>query len=283
MMSANKILLATDLDRTLLPNGPQPESPRARELFAEVASRPEVTLVYVSGRSRDLQERAISEYGVPQPDYSIADVGSSILEPHHGWRRLEAWDEDIGEDWAGRGWRELAQLLEPLDELERQEEDRQSDFKLSFYTPPEIERGPLLERVGERLKAAGVRPTLIWSLDEAENVGLLDVLPARASKVKAIRFLMGRLAFGERHTVVAGDSGNDLDALSSGLQAVLVANARAEVREEAVARAEANGTRDRLYLARGELEGLNGNYAAGVLEGLVHFIPAAAEWIGGNP
>jgi hypothetical protein len=30
---------------------------------------------------------------------------------------------------------------------------------------------------------------------------------------------------------------------------------------------------NRLYLPRGNYLGMNGNYAAGVLEGLVHFIP----------
>jgi hypothetical protein len=30
---------------------------------------------------------------------------------------------------------------------------------------------------------------------------------------------------------------------------------------------------NRLYLPRGNFWGLNGNYASGVLEGLVHFIP----------
>ena len=31
------LLLCTDLDRTLLPNGEQPESPQARTLFARLA------------------------------------------------------------------------------------------------------------------------------------------------------------------------------------------------------------------------------------------------------
>ena len=46
----NRLLLCTDLDRTLIPNGTQPESPRARELFKRLVSHEEVTLVYVTGR-----------------------------------------------------------------------------------------------------------------------------------------------------------------------------------------------------------------------------------------
>ena len=60
-MSA-RLLLCTDLDRTLLPNGEQPESPQARTLFARLAARPGVTLVYVTGRHRALVQAALDEY-----------------------------------------------------------------------------------------------------------------------------------------------------------------------------------------------------------------------------
>ena len=38
------ILICTDLDRTLLPNGSQPESPLARPRFRALAARPEVSI-----------------------------------------------------------------------------------------------------------------------------------------------------------------------------------------------------------------------------------------------
>jgi len=34
-----------------------------------------------------------------------------------------------------------------------------------------------------------------------------------------------------------------------------------------------------LYLAHGGLLGMNGNYSAGILEGVVHFIPATRDWL----
>jgi hypothetical protein len=37
--------------------------------------------------------------------------------------------------------------------------------------------------------------------------------------------------------------------------------------------------RDRLYPATGGWKGMNGNYAAGVLEGVVHFFPETAGWL----
>jgi hypothetical protein len=62
-------------------------------------------------------------------------------------------------------------------------------------------------------------------------------------------------------------------------QAVLVRNAIHEVREEAVRCVRERGFGEGLYLARGGLLGMNGNYAAGVLEGLVHHLPHTRAWL----
>ena len=59
------LLLCTDMDRTLLPNGTQPESPLARRRFAELAARDDVALAYVTGRDRRLVEQAMSNYQLP--------------------------------------------------------------------------------------------------------------------------------------------------------------------------------------------------------------------------
>ena len=74
------ILICTDLDRTLLPNGRQPESPGARDHFARLVAHPEVTLAYVSGRHRELVEDAIRDYRLPLPDWVIGDVGTTIYQ-----------------------------------------------------------------------------------------------------------------------------------------------------------------------------------------------------------
>jgi sucrose-6-phosphatase len=275
-----RILLCADLDRTILPNGALPESPEARVLLRRLAARPEVTLAYVSGRHRELIQQAIREFEIPEPDYAIGDVGTTIYELDAGtWRHWDAWSEEIAVDWNGKTHPELAALLSGLTELQLQPPEQQNRHKVSYYAPQTANRDELLRRVRERLSPSGVRASLIWSVDEAKQVALLDVLPESATKLHAIRFLMEQQGFSERQTVFAGDSGNDLPVLTSRLQAVLVANASDEVRKEALAETAANGLRDRLYLAQGGYLGMNGNYAAGVLEGLAHYIPATRKWI----
>jgi sucrose-6-phosphatase len=119
---------------------------------------------------------------------------------------------------------------------------------------------------------------IITSVDDAENLNLIDILPPRANKLLAIRFLIRKQGMHESRVVFAGDSGNDLDVLTSGMQAILVGNAAPDVRETATDRLKEKGQVARLYLAKGDFHGMNGNYAAGVMEGVVHFFPETASW-----
>ncbi|MGB5475109.1 MAG: HAD family hydrolase, partial [Gammaproteobacteria bacterium] len=85
-----RLLICTDLDRTLLPNGPQSESPQARERFAGLVANPQITLAYVSGRHRALVEQAIFNYRLPVPDFVVGDVGTTIYRvgTEQAWARL---------------------------------------------------------------------------------------------------------------------------------------------------------------------------------------------------
>lgn len=276
------ILLCTDLDRTLLPNGSQPESPHARPLLQTLSDQPELTLVYVSGRHQGLIMHAIEQYDLPLPDYAIGDVGTTLYAiEDNRWQAWNSWYEEIAPDWRGQTQAELQTLFADIELLRLQEAEKQNVFKLSYYAPADIEPDNLREQMQQRLDAEGIRASLIWSIDEMADVGLLDVLPEQATKLHAIKFLMKQKGFRPANTVFAGDSGNDLPALSSGLQAVLVANARNDVREAALRRVQAAGHRESLYVARGGLFGMNGNYAAGVLEGLIHFLPHTRDWLKG--
>ena len=64
-----------------------------------------------------------------------------------------------------------------------------------------------------------------------------------------------------------------LEVLASAIPAVLVANAADEVRRQALERSAAGGWMRQLHLATGGWSGLNGNYAAGILEGIAHYHP----------
>ncbi len=276
----SRLFLCSDLDRTLLPNGPWPESPAARGYLHTFAEHPDSAVAYVSGRHEVLLREAIADYALPWPDFVVGDVGTTIyLVDGEEWTPWAAWHEHIAADWGEHEHADLRAALEGLDGLTLQEAEKQNTFKLSFYAPMEADKWALLEAVERRLVPLDVRCSLIWSIDEAAGTGLLDVLPERATKRHAVEFLVAHQGFDRERTVFAGDSGNDLPVFESGLAAVLVRNASDEVQQEARHLAEQLGDPERVYVARGDFLGMNGYYSAGVLEGLAHFHPEVRDWL----
>ena len=272
------LLICTDLDRTLLPNGAAPESVGARSTFAELVDQPEITLAYVSGRHLALVEQAVEQYGLPRPTWIIGDVGSSIYGKYlQTWTLLSQWSLHISSDWQGLSAAKLFDIMPRISSLVLQPEDKQNTHKLSFFIPLGSNLPELTSNINNCLAGHNIAANLIYSIDEKASTGLLDVLPARAGKLPAIEFLMRMQGLTAEQMLFAGDSGNDLSVLTSELPAVLVANAHADVATQAMEAATQNGTTKRLHLAQGGYLGMNGNYSAGILEGIRHF-HADAFW-----
>ena len=278
----DRLLICTDLDRTLIPNGPQSESHGARKHFTSLISRPEVTLTYVSGRHRALIEKAISHYDLPQPDFVVGDVGTSIYHvgTDQDWQRQIAWEKEIATDWGNKSHADLKQLLHDIKELRLQEHTKQNQYKLSYYIPLKSVQDSLSVLIRERLSQVNVRASLIWSVDEPNGIGLLDILPERATKFHAVESLMKEHMFDLDNTVFCGDSGNDIEVMASAIPAVLVANSQADVKQLASKLAYSNGYGEQLYIAQGNFMGMNGNYASGMLEGIAHYYPESINWMG---
>ena len=278
-----RLLICTDLDRTLIPNGVETESPEARTWFHSLAALPEIVLAYVTGRDQKLVRDAVEAYNLPLPAFVVGDVGSTIYTcAGWHWQPWAAWEAHIAPDWGGRSHGQLAALLRGLSALQLQEEAKQNSHKLSYYVGLGVNHRELLAAMEMRLRAEGIRASLIWSIDEPAAIGLLDVLPARATKRHAIEFLMEEHGFDLNNTVFAGDSGNDLPVLVSPIPAILVHNASPEIKREAQQLAEKAGTAAALYLARGGFHNMNGNYAAGIVEGLAHYHPALTARLEGE-
>jgi hypothetical protein len=169
-------------------------------------------------------------------------------------------------------------MLEDIEALRPQERSKQNLFKLSFYVSVEQDNVGLSSIIHQRLESAGVHARLVWSVDEVENTGLLDVLPLRASKLHAIEVLMKQQGYNLDNTVFCGDSGNDMEVLISPVPAVLVANSHEDIRCLAVKLARQAGTEKQLYVASGGFLNMNGNYGAGMLEGIAHYYPDTLAW-----
>lgn len=282
------LFICTDLDRTLIPNGAEPESPQAPKLFKKLVQQPWVTLAYVSGRDVSLVQEAMNQYGLPWPDYVISDVGTGLYQlpdsqDNKKWQPNMAWQTAISVDWNGKSNQDIRTLLQNLPALKIQEESRQGLYKLSYYIQPTDPvadvQNELEEKIRQRLNQADIKANLIWSYDDVENVDLLDILPANASKLHAIEALMEQLGFSVNDTVFCGDSGNDMEVMTSGIPSVLVANSSPEVQQLALEGAQQNGHTNALYIATGGFMDTNGNYSAGMLEGIAQYHPEVLSWL----
>ena len=275
------ILLFSDMDRTVIPNGDADESAQARQHFSRLVSHPGFNLVYVTGRDRQLVESAINQYDLPAPVAAICDVGATVYHIHEGvWEPDHGWETQIGNEWKGYAHDDVTRLLADIHpkKFYLQPPEKQSRFKISYFADRSLDIDRLREQVTGTLDQKGIPANIICSVDTAENVNLLDILPPRANKLLAIQFLIQQEGLNENQVVFSGDSGNDLDVLTSGMQAILVGNAADDIRKTAIAQLTRKAQPDRLYLAKGQFKGMNGNYAAGVLEGVAHFFPETTSW-----
>jgi len=275
------LLLCCDLDRTVLPNGLQKASPEAMPLFCKLSSHPQITLAYVTGRSLGLTQKAITNWQLPLPAVAATDVGSTIYTVGCGqaWENWSDWQTYITKDWNGHTVDEIATALNDIPHLTKQPEDRQTNFKLCYFAPSDSDGERIKHEVLERLSPMDVNAEVIWSVDETIPVGLIDIVPARATKQGAVSFLMTKLGFDQTNTLFAGDSGNDLPVITGPLKSILVANASPEVRATALQHATDNKNDTSLYIAQGGFKGMNGMYTAGILEGINHFFPEVSQII----
>jgi len=262
-------ILATDLDRTLLPNGRWEADADAIRLFNELTEKHGTCVVYVTGRNLNLTEQAIEEYGVRRPDFLCGDVGTTIRRYDGG-----AWETDAGwvahVECASPRWDAAAvrEAVASVDGMREQESEHQNPFKQSYYVD-HSKKDAVLEQVDARVKGK-FDEVIVYSFDSQDGKGLLDFLPASATKQTALEYVAEALACPRNEVVFCGDSGNDIFPLTAGFRGVLVRNADDQLVEN-VKKALERDPSLRVYFARGGFMGLNGNYTSGVIEGAYHY------------
>lgn len=262
-------ILATDLDRTLLPNGHWPADPEAIPLFNQLTERHQVFVVYVTGRNLDLAEGAIREFGIRHPHVLIGDVGTSIRRYEGGeWLPHPGWDAHVraaSPRWDATAVRDAVAGVAGMDE---QEPEHCGPFKQSYYVD-HARQDEVLAAVDGRVKGR-FDEVIVYSYDSQADTGLLDFLPASATKQTALEYVAAEHGAPKAEVVFCGDSGNDIFPLTAGFSGVLVRNADAQLVAQ-VKGAMAADPALRAYFARGGFQGLNGYYASGVIEGAYHY------------
>ncbi|MEX0931741.1 MAG: HAD-IIB family hydrolase [Candidatus Paceibacterota bacterium] len=265
------IILATDLDRTLLPNGTESYDGTLPELF-RLVRKYEMMLIYVSGRNLSMLKDAQKEFGIELPDYFIGEVGTMVykrfegeLTVHPEW---ESYLRQSAPEWDKEKIEQL--LLKEIPSLVLQEDEKQNKFKLSFYIHDTLHAEEYVEKVHSCVsKFEGVE--VVYSTDPLmKDIGLLDILPKSATKLSALEFVREFVGAEKQDIIYAGDSGNDILPLTGGYRGILVRNASRDTLTTVNKHHADNKTDALIYQAVGD-EVHNGNYSSGIIEGLVHF------------
>ena len=262
-------ILATDLDRTLLPNGRWEADNQAIELFNRLTEQQDVLVVYVTGRNLNLTEQAIQTFGVRYPDVLCGDVGTSIRQYEDGaWHFDAGWVEHVKRSSPRWDAASIKQAVADIDGLREQEAEHLNPFKQSYYVDHANNKA-LLARVDEQVKGR-FDEVIVYSFDSQDGKGLLDFLPASATKQTALEYVAKAHGTPKQDVVFCGDSGNDIFPLTAGFRGVLVRNADEQLVEE-VKQAMQTNPDLQAYFAKGGFKGLNGYYTSGVIEGAYHY------------
>ncbi len=263
-------ILATDMDRTLLPNGSWEADSEAIEMFNQLTWEHGVLVVYVTGRNLALTEKAIQEFGVRYPDVLCADVGTTIRKYEQGeWHFDAGWVDHVKRSSPRWNATAIRDAVAGITGMREQESEHLNQFKQSYYVVHE-QRESVLKAVDERVKGK-FDEVIVYSFDSQDGKGLLDFLPASATKQTALEYVCEEFAaIKNKDVVFCGDSGNDVFPLTAGFCGVLVKNADEQLVEN-VNRAMQDNPQLKVYFASGNFRGLNGNYTSGVIEGAYHY------------
>ncbi|NCA82544.1 MAG: HAD-IIB family hydrolase [Opitutae bacterium] len=257
-------VLATDLDGTFIPLPGNADNLAALETFRHARASLEFGLVFATGRHFESVLEALRQYALPEPDWIVCDVGTSI---HHrqaeSFVLFEPFETHLAKNTRGGDRTAVEALLADLDGLALQSPERQQRFKISYVSSAAAAES-LAALANQRLEQARLPYACLASLDPFHGKGLLDVLPAGASKAAALIWLATHADFTPDEVVFAGDSDNDFAALTCGFRAIVVANARGDLAGEARCELARRGLEHRLFQA-------TLSATSGVLEGCRRF------------
>ncbi len=234
-------LLVSDIDNTLIGDREALDALLARLRQHEG----HVSFGVATGRRLESTVQVLREWGVPMPDVLITAVGSEIyygpnLVPDMGYQR------HIDYRWRPQAVRAA---MERFPGLELQPPEEQRPYKISYFV--DVAQAPSPREIQRTLRQLDLHVNVVFS-----HNAFLDLLPVRASKGAAVRYVAVKWGLPLDRILVAGDSGNDEEMLSGITLGVVVGNHSPEL--------DRLRGRERIYFAQG-------HHAWGILEGIDHY------------
>lgn len=199
----------SDLDQSLIGNA------EGLHRFIEVIqqNRKRASLGIVTGRRLDSALAIMKKNDIPVPDVLITSLGTQI---HYGRQLItdDFWADHINYLWQPNS---VKKALQALPGLVPQQNLEQSRYKIAYHYDPTV--APPVEEIIALLRTKELTANVIHAFGQ-----YLDILPARASKGQALRYVSQRWDIALEHILVAGGSGADEDMMRGNTLAVVVGN-----------------------------------------------------------
>lgn len=234
-------ILVCDIDNTLI--GDRKALDQLMERVHSLDGK--VGFGIATGRNIESTTKVLEEWRVPTPDLLITAVGSEIHYGHRMTKDID-WKKHINYRWQPAA---IKKAVKRFPGLKMQAATEQLSHKISFNVDPE--KVPPMREISAYLRQHDLHVKLIYS-----HQAYLDIMPIRASKGLAVRYIAMKWGIPAERILVAGDSGNDEEMLKGNTLGVVVGNYSKELNK-------LKG-RDRIYFAGQE-------YAGGVIEGMDHY------------
>ncbi|MBW4646274.1 MAG: HAD-IIB family hydrolase [Goleter apudmare HA4340-LM2] len=233
--------LVCEIDNTLLG-----DQTALEQLIQRIRSDGQTTGVGIAtGRSLESTLSMLEEWQFPMPDLLITSTGSEI---YYGPQVVTdtSWQRHIGQNWQPQAIREA---MKDISGIELQPPETQGKLKISYFV--DAVKAPSFREIIRHLRRHQLPVKGIYS----HNM-YLDLVPLRASKGDAIRYVALKWGLPVQRFLVAGASGNDESMLAGNTLAVVVGNYSKEI--------EKLRGYPRIYFAQG-------HYAWGIMEALDHY------------
>ncbi|MCB0343566.1 MAG: glucosylglycerol-phosphate synthase [Bdellovibrionales bacterium] len=233
-----EFVLATDLDGTFL--GGSEEDRDALYHFVRT-NKDKMLLIFLTGRSVDATLPVLGDQLIPSPDILVADVGATVVDGR-SLEKLHQLQTIILESW--RGEQAIIERLDGFEQIERQPVPQSN--RVSYY----VNESEISEELSDAIAELGCNAVF-------SDGKYLDLLPSGVSKGSTLELIAKTLAIQPGRILAAGDTLNDYSLLSCSTKAVIVANAKDDLRERIK-------ESERVFHSRK-------NGAGGILEALGHF------------
>lgn len=234
--------LFTDLNRSLLG-----DKNALKTLISHVRThRKRMKFGINTGLRLDAALRLLRRHQIPEPDFLITSTGTQInyapkLTDDTGWTQL------IEKQWTPK---QVRRVMRDIPGVTLRESEQQSAFKISYLYDADV--APPIEDIGARLYQEEQAVNVIFSHGQ-----YLNIVPIRASKGLAMRYLVAKYGIPLERTLAIGGSGADEDMMRGNTLAAIVGNRS----HEELSNVEQSNT---IYFA-------DQTFAAGIIEAMNYY------------